>query len=362
MKESAMRERKHGSTAASSSFIDRFRSLFGTSADAALIIDQSGRCVEANSTAAALLGRDRRELCQLGLRDLIAQGSESSDGEWARRLREGRWRGRVSVWRKDGSSLPVDAWAMGAPDASCGVSVLLLRPVIVGRSGDEELQAARVTARNANIALRESEERFRGAFAAASIGMALVAHDGRYLQVNRSLCGILGYAEDELLRRTFQDITYPDDRDLDQELRRQLLNGEIATYQIEKRYVRKDGNVIWGRLTMSLVRDHTDEPLYFVAQVQDVTQYKVAGAALREAEARYRSLVEHIPAAVYVDAADELGASFYISPRIESLLGYTPEEWLATPEFWVQRLHPDDRERVVEAFRRASESGETIHI
>ena len=91
-----------------------------------------------------------------------------------------------------------------------------------------QLRAATETAEGANSALRESEERFRGAFNGASIGMALVSPEGRFLEVNRALCGILGYTEDELLAKTFQDLTHPDDLEADRDLARQLLANEIT--------------------------------------------------------------------------------------------------------------------------------------
>jgi two-component system, sensor histidine kinase and response regulator len=225
-----------------------------------------------------------------------------------------------------------------------------------------ELQAAQATARDANRALRESEERFRGAFDGAPIGMALVACDGRFLQVNPALCGILGYDEAALLATSFPEITAPADRDADRELVRQLLADEITTYQIEKGYIRQDGEVICGRLTVSLVRDAAGEPRYFVAQIQDITPYKAAGRALRDAEARYRALVEQIPAVVYVDRPEPLSASDYISPRIEALLGYTQEEWLTTPDWWLTYVHPDDRERILAELAKAHETSESIHL
>jgi PAS domain S-box-containing protein len=192
----------------------------------------------------------------------------------------------------------------------------------------------------------EAEARFRGAFNASAIGMALVSLDGRFLQVNPALCAIADYEEHELLQTTLPEITLPEDIGTDGDLVRQLLANDIPSYQIEKRYLRQDGEVIWGRLTVSLVRDTTGTPLYFVTQFQDITPYKAIGAKLREAEARYRRLVEQIPAAVHVDAADRLGAHTYVSPRIESLLGYSPEEWLGTRDMWLQLVHPDDLDRV----------------
>lgn len=121
-------------------------------------------------------------------------------------------------------------------------------------------------------ALRESEERFRRAFDDAAIGMALVALDGRFLQVNIALCEITGYSEVELLGNFFQDITHPDDLDKDFEYIRQVLTGKRRTYQIEKRYIHKSGHFVWGLLGVSVVNDQEGNCLYFVTQVQDISE------------------------------------------------------------------------------------------
>jgi PAS domain S-box-containing protein len=109
--------------------------------------------------------------------------------------------------------------------------------------------------------LRESEERFRGAFEFAAIGMALVAPDGRWLRVNRSLCGIVGYTADELLTRDFQSITYEEDLDTDVGHMRQMLDGSLSHYDMEKRYLHKDGHIVWVLLSVSLVRDAQGQAL-----------------------------------------------------------------------------------------------------
>ena len=331
-------------------------------AEAVLVVDLAGRCVAANPAAAALLGYEPTELLQIRLNDLIARGPRWIDGDRAQELTARPWRETIDVRRRDGCLTAVDAQstmltAMGDP-----LAVLILR-----RAGDADVKGGRETRAaqtaldpetmdEASRALQESQERFRGAFDASSIGMALVARDGRFLQVNPALCDIVGYGEAELLARSFAEITHVDDRDIDGELVERLLRREIGSYQIEKRYLCKDARQITGRLTVSLVRDARDEPRYFVAQIQDITPYKAAGAALREAEARYRTLVEQIPAAVYADVADALGTPQYISPRIELLLGYTPEEWVSDSTLWMRRLHPDDRERVLAAITVASET------
>lgn len=123
----------------------------------------------------------------------------------------------------------------------------------------------------AEEALRESEERFRRAFEDAAIGMAWVGVDGRFLKVSQSLCEIVGYQEEELLACRFHDITHPEDLPTDLELSERVLAGEQRVYQREKRYIHKNGYLIWVLVNVSLVKDREGQPLYFVSQVQDIS-------------------------------------------------------------------------------------------
>lgn len=129
--------------------------------------------------------------------------------------------------------------------------------------------------------LREARQRFESAFDNAPIGMALISPDGRWLKVNQSVCEITGYAEADLLQMTFQQITHPDDLELDLSLVDQVLAGEIRTYRMDKRYLRADGTEIWIELSVSLVRDEHGEPVHFVSQIADISFRKTAEAHLR---------------------------------------------------------------------------------
>jgi PAS domain S-box-containing protein len=131
------------------------------------------------------------------------------------------------------------------------------------------------------IALRESEERFQNAFKYSLIGMALVSLDGNWLKVNPRICSILGYSEDELFGLTFQELTHPDDLANDLNYVRQILAGEIETYTLEKRYIHKQGNIIWALLAVALVRDGAGVPLYFIAQLEDISKRRRAEEQLR---------------------------------------------------------------------------------
>ena len=131
---------------------------------------------------------------------------------------------------------------------------------------------------------------FQNAFEHAAIGMALVAPDGSWLRVNLSVCQITGYTEEELLKRTFQDITHPDDLERDLSNAKRILAGEIDTYNIEKRYFHKNGSIVWVLLTVSLARDEEGKPLFFISQIQDITRRKESETQLNEAAAEIKKL------------------------------------------------------------------------
>jgi len=130
--------------------------------------------------------------------------------------------------------------------------------------------------KRAEEAMRESEERFSGAFEHAPIGVALVSPEGRWLKVNRALCELVGYSQAELLTRSFQDITHPEDLEVDLEYVRRMIAGEIRSYQMEKRYIHRQGHLVPALLNVSLVSDGEGRPRYFISQIQDITEHKRA--------------------------------------------------------------------------------------
>jgi diguanylate cyclase (GGDEF)-like protein/PAS domain S-box-containing protein len=124
------------------------------------------------------------------------------------------------------------------------------------------------------LALTESHLRFRGAFETAAMGIALVGLNGEWIEVNPSLLNMLQYSEEELLKLTFQDITHPEDLNLDLEHLTALVAGEIKSYQMEKRYFCKDGSIVWAFLSVSMVVDIKGKPVHFVSQIENITVRK----------------------------------------------------------------------------------------
>ncbi|MEH1832496.1 MAG: PAS domain S-box protein [Nostoc sp.] len=134
---------------------------------------------------------------------------------------------------------------------------------------------AEVTAaKQTEVALRESEERFRAMFNQAAVGITLVALDGGLIQVNPALCEITGYSHEELIQMNFQEITHPDDLEVDCENARRVLAREISGYSLEKRYIRKDGSIVWVNLTSSAVLDANGQPKYALGILEDISHRK----------------------------------------------------------------------------------------
>ena len=182
--------------------------------------------------------------------------------------------------------------------------------------------------KEAEEALRQSEETFKSAFTNSAVGLALIAPDGSWLQVNRSLCEITGYSESELMQTTFRAITHPDDIDLDLKLMQQLLDGEIPAYEMEKRYIHKDGHSVWILINRSLERRDDGTPLYFISQVQNISERNAAESALRESEMRQRSIVESsLDAIVSIDGQ---GSVLEWNPAAERIFGWSRDEALGS--------------------------------
>lgn len=191
--------------------------------------------------------------------------------------------------------------------------------------------------------LRESESRFSGAFEHAPIGMALVSLEGRWLKVNRALCEVVGYSEAELLVRTFQEITHPDDLTADLEQVRQLAAGEIHSYQMEKRYIHSSRSVVWVLIHVSLVCEDQGRPLYFIVQIQDITDRRQASASLMESQRRLALATESARLGIW--DWDIAANKMIWDDRMYELYGIREQDFGGAYDAWQKGLHPDDLQR-----------------
>ena len=205
----------------------------------------------------------------------------------------------------------------------------------------------------AENALRESEKKFHQAMVHAAIGMAIVSPDGHWVDVNPSLCRIAGYTREELLAMDFRSITHPDDIDADVEYAEQLLSGERSTYQLEKRYIHKDGHIVWIQLNVALVRDDDQKPQYFIGQIQDITQNKIMSE-------RLKTLLDMASDGIHV--LDEQGNIVEFSDSFARMLGYTAEETARlNVADWEAQIPGDELESTIQELFKTSSTFETRH-
>lgn len=173
--------------------------------------------------------------------------------------------------------------------------------------------------------LRISEEVFRGNFEHSAIGMALLDENGKWLEVNKRVCEIVGYSKEELLQLTFQDITHPKDLDKDLALLNELVQGKRTHYHMEKRYFHKEGHIVYIILAVSMVKDEGGKVLYFTAQIIDITLLKRTEKHLKDLLAENKALMDATSEVGFI-SIDKKGIIENINVGVKKLLGYTNDQ------------------------------------
>lgn len=201
--------------------------------------------------------------------------------------------------------------------------------------------------RKAEEALKESEQRFYRLYNKSHVGTAIVGLDKCFISCNESFCRFLGYSKEEIIGKSIADFTHPEDSETGMDDMKRIVKGEIDFALVQKRYVRKDNIVVWGELTISLIRDEDNNPLYFIPVIQDITEKYQAEKALKESEARFHELIKNsFDMFVLLDSD---GIQQFVSESCEKLLGYKPEELIGIPVI-EKMIHPEDQEPTIRAF------------
>jgi PAS domain S-box-containing protein len=215
------------------------------------------------------------------------------------------------------------------------------------REVDQRKRAEAELEKRAAEQLHQSEERFRVMFENAGIGIALVGMDRRPLEANARFIEMSGYCPEEFFQKSGLELSYPEDADLDIPELKDVLAGRLNTYQIEKRYVRKGGQIYWVRLTNSVVRAPDGRPRYFVTMVEDINDRKHATEELRRSQARFQAMFDNLAVGVAVLSLDRRPIAF--NATTERIIGYNVEE-LQTIDPRSLAL-PEDRGMDVDLFR-----------
>ncbi|MET0628456.1 MAG: EAL domain-containing protein [Acidimicrobiia bacterium] len=247
-----------------------FRTMVRDSNDIMAVLDSNGHLVYASPATERILGLDIEPLIGTSVFDLIHPEDRHLAVEAFHTVlahEKGAERVECRLRHADGGWRAVEILGTNLFDDPSVEGLVISARDLTDR-------------RRAEADLREAQERFRSAFEHAPIGMALVSLDGRVFRVNRALVGILGRSEHELLRAGIDDLSHPDDRDVARRSIEGLLASEIPSDQHEQRFLHHDGHPVWMSVSTSLVRDLDGRPLYFVSQMEDITERKASGEAL----------------------------------------------------------------------------------
>ncbi|OQY57632.1 MAG: hypothetical protein B6245_16045 [Desulfobacteraceae bacterium 4572_88] len=178
--------------------------------------------------------------------------------------------------------------------------------------------------KHAEDSLRKSEELFSSQFEVANIGLAITSPDKGWIRANKTLCEILGYSEEELKGKTWSEMTHPDDLESDTKMFEKVMSGEIDTYELDKRFVRKDGNSIYIHLTVGCVRNPDKTVNYFIASKEDITARKQAAAALQSRKTFLDRVIDQSPFAIWISDAE--GTLQRANPALKKFLNLTDEQ------------------------------------
>jgi two-component system cell cycle sensor histidine kinase/response regulator CckA len=234
--------------------------------------------------------------------------------------------------------------------------IALLQDLAASAITEAELRRELAARRQAEAGRRDTEEQLHSTIEQIGIGIGLISLDGRWLRVNRAFAELLGESPDDLVGLPAESRTHPDDVASDREATRILLAGEGGSYTMEKRYLTSSGEIVWALVNVSLVAGSENQPAHFITAAQDITERKQAEAALEEREERYRLLIQASSQAVrrWDLATDRMEWDRGALAPLDYQWGAVSE----TTDWWYQRIHPDDRERVVAAMDRAINAAE----
>ena len=297
---------------------ERFRALFESAPDAIFLADiETGEIIDANFAASQLMQKPREEM--IGLHQSQLHPPETEQFVRQKFIKHSRL-------AQEDKNIPIEHVILRSDGHEVPVEILAHQIYIQGKPILQGVFRDITERKQAEEKLRRNEERFRKIFEDGPIGMVIVNMEHRFVKLNTAFCQMLGYTASELMGLTVTDISYPDDMPKNREYVKQTLNGEIPFYQMEKRYIRKDKQLVWGHLTVSILHNATGEPIYLLGKIEDITARKRAEEALKESENRYRSVINALQEGIVLQNVD--GNIIACNPSAERILGLTQQQIL----------------------------------
>ncbi len=325
----------------------RFEAIFKNAAIGISIIAPDGRVLAVNPVLQELAGRTESELKALGGQSITYPGDRDvGRREFAEVLAGERHAYQVEKRYVHGDGRIHWMRQSISPVRDAAGRVLYL--VVIAEDIDERKRALEE--------LRASEARFKAVFDNAAVGIAMMTLDRRIVQINPTATRITGYSPEEIYRINPSDMVVEEDRFVDRELFSDLVAGRRDQYLIEKRYLRRDGSLFWGRINFALVRDKQGEPQYIVGMIEDINEEKKSQQTLAESEARFRAMFEHSAVGMGLMSLDRVLID--ANPAICAMLGYERDELIGQSPAMV--TYPDDFASSTDQFQQLL-SSETSH-
>jgi PAS domain S-box-containing protein len=317
--------------------------LINNVGQAVIATDLMGQVIYWNNAAKKIYGWSSSEAMGQNIINLTpAQQSNEQAIEIMKNLSEGKsWTGEFQVKRKDGSSFPALVTDTPILDSNSKLTG------IIGISSD-------ITERkHIQQKINDSEKRFRAIFDQAPFAIALIDKQGKILISNLVLSKMIGYSTDELSGMKFTDFTYPEDVDKDMKSFTDLTTGKIYSYTLEKRYVHKNGAIVWVNISISLLSDVSGNLIEILGIAEDITERKNSENKLKESEEKFKIITENSADAIFI--TDKAGKYIYVNKQAVDLLGYSKEEFL---KFTIADISPRNRmEEYSQVFQRLFNTG-----
>lgn len=330
---------------------EKYRTILETIEEGYYELDLAGNFTFVNDAMASLLRYGKDELIGLNYRHYV-------DAETAEKLflaynkvfttSQAVSNLEFEIIRKDDTKMPSET------------SIALVRDTAETPIGFRGVVRDVTENRRVEDELRTSEARFHSAFEFAPIGIGLIAPSGHWRQVNQSLCGIIGYTKEELLKTSFQHILHPDDADESQRYLRQLFDGESETFQIENRYIHKLGHEVQALTSISLARDTQNNPLYFISQIQNISERKRVESEIKANDLRLSEAqrIAHLGSWEW----DIVENSVAWSDETYRIFGYEPGGVDVSFDFFYNAVHPGDQARVTTVLAETIEQKKALNM
>lgn len=314
---------------------NRFREIFQQAAVGITWVDLNGTLVECNQKFSDMLGYAREELLGRTMKELTHPDDYGSGVRYRLQFAAGiganSHTNEKRFIRKDGT--PV--WTRRTMSTAC----------------DDAGKPLYIISIVENITDRkELEQHHQETFHQAAVGIVHTSSDGSYLRVNRKFCEMLGYSEAELLGHKAAEFTIPEDREKDARNRQLMWEGKLSNYAEEKKYIRKDGTIVWTNRTVSLARDASGNPLFFIRVIEDIN-------ARKEADVRYRATFDNAPIGIMHTALDSYNI-LHVNPKLCEMFGYTEAELLSMTSSEI--VHSDHRFQDLHKYGEKIMRGETL--